>query len=191
MSLSLEVTVNDLGFIFYIFLRTYIHLITYTPLWRPFTYIAHSLGGLFLVFFLKFPRFLPLHWVLGRAMPVRCVVLVHVVIDCRAPCWTTGQFCFLLSDMWEAHSRSCLSHYSQSTFSTSSQQNYFLKVCQILSLLHSQFFKNPPHFIKSKSYIHTTTPVLSAPYFLPPIFSPYLSCIICCFLSLATLSWRA
>ena len=30
-SLSLEVTVNDLGFIFYMFICAYIHLITYTP----------------------------------------------------------------------------------------------------------------------------------------------------------------
>lgn len=45
-----------------------------------------------------------LHWVIVWEMPVKCVVLIHMVIDFRAHCWTTGQFCPLLSDIWEAHS---------------------------------------------------------------------------------------
>ena len=151
------------------FICAYIHLITYTRLWRPFTYIGHSLGDLFHVFFLRSPRGLPLHWVIGWEMPVRCVVLVHMVIEFRAHCWTTGQFCSLLSDTWEAHSRSCLYHHSQFTFNTSSQKNSFKNYVNYL--FFTQKFSKSPHFIKNKSYIHTTATAPSEPYFLPPIFS--------------------
>ena len=49
----------------------------------------------------------------------------------------------LLSDTWEAHSRSCLSHHSQSTFNTSSQKNSFKNYVKSYLFL-TQIFQNLP-----------------------------------------------
>lgn len=97
-SLSLEVTVNDLGFIFYMFICAYIHLITYTPPWRPFLWPL-SWRSVPRLFFSDIQRVFPCTESLSGRCLWKCVVLIHMVIDFRAHCWTTGQFCSLLSDI--------------------------------------------------------------------------------------------
>lgn len=163
----------------------HIHLITYTPPWRLFTYIGHSLGGLF--HFFSDIQEVFLHWVIVWEMPVKCGPNTH------------GNTSDSIMDHWsvllpavrykEKYILQLLCLTTQSTFNTSSQKKFFKKHVKS-NLFFTQNFSKSPHFTNNKSYIHTTATVPCA--LLPaPHLHPYFSSIIYCFPSLATLSWRA